>query len=209
MAASDSAEVLAQLPFERKVLVSDVHDDGSELWYRVMFNHFRRVTGQYVFGWLPKTVAGEETLRVTEPSCPDGTSVPEMQVADFERLRCFGDSEVTVRGYATQTQLGGVPVGYDVSPRWLSIDRTVTINGRRPASSGESGAIRVNVDPASGLEIPLDSWVEVTGAFDHEAAADCTRSPTTEDLPVQSVSEQILWCRQRFVVSAVERVSGP
>jgi hypothetical protein len=69
------------------------------------------------------------------------------------------------------------------------------------------------VRPAPGVgDLPLGQWVEITGHVDDAAAAECTRRWTVEpgNGPlVQTPAEQVMTCREQFVITAVRATAAP
>lgn len=95
---------------------------------------------------------------------------------------------------------------YAVRPRWRAIEESWWLQGRTE-SAAQGWAFRyIHVDPASGLDMPDTGIVRVTGHFDDPSASECVREPAPgypESLP----GEDEAWCRQQFVVTAVERLT--
>ena len=135
------------------------------------------------FGWLSVAEAVER-LRPVAVSCPSGeVSIREAAALQlFERPLCFGSRDLTF-GPVTASNL---EYGGRTSSRWLSDD------GRPDFFTGLPFTVR-------GPDLGIDDgeWVEVTGHFDDESAAECA-SPA-----------QVAWCRQQFVVTEVREAAVP
>ncbi len=135
------------------------------------------------FGWLS---AGEAATALRPVSVPCPQSQPSLrEVAGlqlFERPLCFGDRLLTF----SPVTASDLSVGVRTSRRWISDD------GRPDFFTGLPVYFE---DP--GLAIPDGAWVAVTGHFNDPSSEECGR-----------VSE-VAWCRQRFVVTTVERVDPP
>ncbi|MFH1474507.1 MAG: hypothetical protein ABIG85_01465 [Chloroflexota bacterium] len=135
------------------------------------------------FGWLPADRA-REALRPVGVVCPQGRpslrDAAALQV--FERPLCFGDRPLTF-GPVTVSDFS---VGARTSRRWISDD------GRPDFFTGLPVYFH-----DSGLEIPDGVWVDVTGHFRDRSSEECGRA------------SEVAWCRQRFIVTAVEPVDPP
>jgi hypothetical protein len=134
-------------------------------------------------GWIPAGTAVVD-LVATSPPCPTGTTDMAAVAAlqPFARLVCFGTRDLTFSP-VTATNMS---IGAKVSRRWISTD------GRPDFFTGL---------PVYGLTpslaMPDGNWFRVTGHFDDPDSAACG-----------DIGE-IAWCRERFVVTAIEPVAAP
>lgn len=130
----------------------------------------------------------------------------------FERLACFGKRTLTLAPVTPRDYRVG---GFAGAPAWLAASSTVwlTDDGRPDFPT----AIPFHVDPAIAIKLSASRWYEVSGRFDDTAAAECTgRAPAVlypderpASLPPEMPDEQVLWCRQQFVVEAARVVEAP
>jgi hypothetical protein len=67
----------------------------------------------------------------------------------------------------------------------------------------DMGSIRAYVDPASGIAIPEQVWLEVSGHLDDTAAQTCQRSSHDPLYNLATPEEAVAICRGRFVVTAI------
>jgi hypothetical protein len=167
--------------------------------------------GPDIVGWVAAGDASDAWLVPTE-RCPD----PPLELADLMysaatwavKLGCAGGQELTLQGWYPE-----LPADVETSgpctdePAWLVCgyghhDIRTT---EQPFYSGTESANRLifKVDPTSGLVMPeRGQWIEVTGRFDHPAAASCAggQGGGTEGPP--------LWCRLEFVVEEARALGG-
>jgi hypothetical protein len=117
-----------------------------------------------------------------------------------ERLRCFGSDPLTFRG--TIMPRGSPGAFFDGEPEWLADEaewELVGVSG--PAAEG--GRLELHFPPTIDIT-GLASEVNLRGHFDDPMAGECVRAAAVEVWPDQSALESQLWCRQQFVVEAVE-----
>lgn len=186
----------------RVVWVDSVQRSDGEKWLRIQFASFAW-NGQEIFAWTPAL----QQLREVTLTCPDPPDVAALgAMAAPEHLRCFGSNELTVVGFAAH--LEPVEQAYVGTPAWIAEPSTLVLRGSDSPAT-DTGLLALHVDPNSGIAVPHDAWVEVTGHFDDPAAGDCRRRRTADALSVESSSEQRLYCRQRFVVTGLRVVDPP
>jgi hypothetical protein len=137
-------------------------------------------------------------------------------------VACMGDASITFRAWSSpcchsqpdpgcvQGSCGRVPTGLE--PAWLAAPN-LNVLALAPTDSDWVPSTQVLLHPVLGELPPLawsNTWLEVTGHYDDPAAVDCRWTPTTEWLAVyRGRAEQVVACRQQFVVTAVKVVSGP
>jgi hypothetical protein len=152
-------------------------------------------------GWLPTFADGEVNLEVLQPVCPAADGITAAQVASLEpieRVSCYGDRELTLRG--TLTCNFGVADGVLAGPMlnsntWCSMDGLMNVYG---------SVVTAVPSPFSNLT----GSYEVRGHFDDPGAQECYETPFGTSLGgSQSPGDPgaIQQCRTFFVVtSAVE-----
>jgi hypothetical protein len=166
------------------VIAGPVDHDGVPSY---LIQHFGDLTKGYRpdgdLAWIPAETA-EAALAETAPPCPTGTTdlATVAALQPFARLVCFGSSDLTFPS-VTATDMS---VGAKTSKRWISTDR-------RPDFF--TGLPVYGLGPT--LAMPDGEWFRVTGHFDDPDSASCG-----------DIGE-VAWCRERFVVTAVEPVAAP
>lgn len=204
------------------VWVTETFAGNGMEWYRIQFPLTVSPTYEWVYAWLPATVAGEPTLDAHEPvthagsmnaPCPDemddgwllgGADPPR-------RLTCAQDSWITLTGY-----LGHVPQlekpMFSGTPEWLANEPQLVLwSTVGPAATGLQLPLHVDPDTAVSVDPGLLSDrdgiiprpVHVTGHFADAAAASCSRSARLPGFLPMSEMEQELWCLQQFVIDQV------
>jgi hypothetical protein len=147
-------------------------------------------------------------VRVDDPTALTPVDLPCPSSADemlgmlaWDRVRCFGDAPVTVEGTVDHCQ-GGVVF---VEPGWLAYACW--------GISDANGTITIHAAPDSGIAFP-DEVVRarLTGHFDDPASTSCLYLGDPDPLgSTPSASEQVLLCREAFVVDVFDilEVIGP
>lgn len=146
-------------------------------------------------------IADAAAVEVVAGDCPDDDQ-DAMTMLAWDRLECLGDESITVDGQLGHCQ-GGV---VEAEPEWLAFTCWVI-------SDLAGGSMGIHVAPGSGVvlpeDIPAESTVEarVTGHLDDPEAATCLfHADNYADTPwlAPGAEEQILLCREAFVVDALE-----
>lgn len=127
-------------------------------------------------------------------------------VPRYGYLACFGDEVRSVVGFYPEIPpdagLGGACAFETGDLGWIGCNL-----GYEHIVVDEAGlflgpGLVLSIDPASGVQMPArGQWIEVTGRYDHPAAAGCTWG----EIPEASVLE----CRAQFVVESVRAVDAP
>jgi hypothetical protein len=173
--------------------------DGID-WYLVQWPPTRSYVP--VLGWLPAKVDGRPQAETVEPDCPASPTLPELvAMAWGERLLCYGNDPITL----SDVIVGDDEPAFEVrgEPRWLAEDSAVRLYDE-DGPSGLGGSMPIHLDPASGLSLPTDTLLEVTGHFNDRAADGCTRAFVDEHasgLVPEDPNVQVLRCRENFVVT--------
>jgi hypothetical protein len=172
--------------------------NSGSAWYRIEYVFHRR---EAIFGWVEVPRGAEGLLTLIDLECPKNpptlSSLGGMQPA--ERLRCYGERPTKLAPVFLRRE--GVAPAFTGSPEWLAVLSDLWLYGL--AGSGQGGTLPAHIDPALPRDIPLDTWLEVTGQFDHAAADGCQRTPTSGAYSEQTLDEQRLWCRQQLVITSV------
>lgn len=137
-----------------------------------------------VFAWVPASVVAARTEPV-DVVCPAAVdSVLDIaSLEPFERLACFGDRTLTFGPTITSRLV----MGTRTSERWLTQD----------AHSDVHTAFPFYDLPGVSPNVPDHVWLQVTGHFDDRSSAAC------------GAVEDVVWCRERFVVTGAQRVPSP
>jgi hypothetical protein len=194
------ARLIETLERDWLVYVLAGFEDRAEglVWYRVEYRYHRT---ESLFGWIQVPAATHrEFVRPLSLACPtaslDVSTLAGMQPA--EHLRCFDGRTITLRPVSVRQE--PTARAFAGTPAWLAEQPDLSLHGAVPG--GHEGAIAVHVDPASGVRLPRDQWLEVTVHVNHAAAETCRRTPVSELYPPEATDEQRLWCRQQLVVSS-------
>jgi hypothetical protein len=179
------------------VLEGPVEGSGYD-WYRVA----PITLAQGPDGWVAKGsrdgIPWLETGSVTCPAAP--ASVPALwALTPGQRLACFRRQSITVRGKLLhcRCEIDGPPMDpswFGVSGRsWFLVEPTRSA----PFADVDNGLLVV-LDPAGTYPdpVPMNRILDVTGMFDHPAAAACTMidGATAERTPS---------CRFTFAITSI------
>jgi hypothetical protein len=194
----------------RRFLVVDgpVGHEGTD-WYLV--DTARGMLLPSGLAWIPGAYGARPLLRVVEPSCPAGdvTVVDLLNLIPEERLRCFGNTEITLDPVMAALAPDDEVRGIQGTPAWLARDTRWRLFGAGGAE-GLDGPLPVAIAPALGDTLPTNVWLSVRGHFDDAAASTCSRSfPDEWGLPDEPPSVQTMRCRHLFVVTSLERREAP
>lgn len=164
------------------------------------------------FGWAASRGAdGVAWLEPAEPTCPEWptarlTNDLVIAVQRVVYLACFGDEPRTTVGYFPEVPgdagLGGACPIVPLEMSWIGCNLGYTHIVPDEATDFFGPGLVLAVDPNSEVQMPnRGQWIEVTGQYDHPAAAECTWG----DPPEQSQLE----CRVQFVVESARAVEPP
>jgi hypothetical protein len=201
---------LSDLPHgERLWIVDGPTRVGGEDWYRVQWQPTPTYDG--IPGWMPATLDGHPVVEPAAPRCPSsvGDVVDLVDLIAAERLACFGDRPITL-GPVTLRDLPNKTSPATGTPSWLANSATIAMFGSA-GPEGVDGPLLVRPDPALAT-LPLGTWLEVTGHFDDPASVGCQRSWIGDagTTPSQeTAAEQVLICREQFVITSVRAVAAP
>jgi hypothetical protein len=121
---------------------------------------------------------------------------------------CFGDRSITL-GRVILERSSNATFPASGSPAWLAGSSTMKMYGSGGPESVDAPLL-VRADPAIA-ELQTGAWLEVTGHFDDRDAKHCRRSwvTDTESPSPQTRAEQVLSCREQFVITAIRTVPAP
>jgi hypothetical protein len=207
-ADSNTGDTLSDAPFGDHlwVVAGPEMVDGVP-WYRVQW----RPTPTYgaIPGWMPGVVDGHPTVQPVEPDCPSEPLTVAALVAlhPAERLICLGGDPMTLGPVILEPDPNRTPAS-DGSPSWLARTSVLTMFDP-PGPGGVEGPLLVRAGP-DVADLPTGVWLEVIGHVDDPAAASCTRHWTESDgAQPETTAEQVLSCREQFVITAVHQVAAP
>jgi hypothetical protein len=152
-----------------------------------LIQHFGDLDAGYRPGgdvaWIPATIA-EASLVEAPPTCPtDLTLTNVAALQPFERMVCFGARDLTFGPVTARDRI----YGGKVSTRWISMDGQPEFFTGLPV---------YGLTPK--LAMPDERWFRVTGHFDDPSTSFECGEPG-----------DVAWCRERFIVTAVEPVEPP
>lgn len=172
-------------------------------WWNVVPTALR--VGGPGHGWVAgASRESEPWLRPSQLDCPPTpTDLAALRdLTDGPALACFAREPITVRArpVSCNCDMDGPPV----DPAWLGISAEpillVDPTETRPPDRTEDW-FQLHVDPNAGVtSLPEGQVVDITGIFDHPAAADCLVTDF-DTPPTPSVA-----CRFVFAVTALEVV---
>jgi len=168
------------------------------------------------FGWVAGANAEGDAWIVESANPSDCPAEPTLREIAFLqstlRLACYGDRELTLRGFYPEIPVadgfGGFCSARELDSGWL-VCQNINYDGLAfDETSGEfPGVLDVNLDPATDLTMPArGQWLEVTGHFDDAASAGCADAG---ELMGEDPDLLVFRCRLEFVLSGVEPVAGP
>ena len=192
----DSYKYPRLLPLAAPLLIVDGPVSGSGYeWYEVA-----ALTSRLPRGWVASASReGEAWISPAEFDCPDTPTAGSRSISDRMSVGvlCFPNVPITVdaRLHTCNCDVDGP--GY--SPSWFSIGggELLVEPDRTTAPGTMDDAMPLSLDPAGDFPdpLPLGEVVEVTGVFDHPAAASCTMT-TDGGAPILSHD-----CRFSFAVT--------
>jgi hypothetical protein len=197
-AESERLEPLLPRGTELFVLDGPVQASGYD-WYEIAPVS---LTQAGPMGWVAKgSRDGIPWLETGSATCPAAPTTVSALLAftPGRRLACLSRHSITVRGkfVGCQCEIDGPPT----NPSWFGVSELKFLVD--PLRSGPLGdvtedALWVVLDPAGTYPdpVPMGRVLDVTGMFDHPAAAACT----TSDGPLV---ERTSSCRFSFAVSSI------
>ncbi len=190
-------------------VVSGPVDVNGVDWYLVQWLPTRSYPA--ILGWIPAEGDGRALVRPIEPPCPRGAvDVPTLVgLIPAERVGCFGDRTIVLRPVIAAEHNPALEV--EGSPGWLAVDSRWRLYGA-DGPEGVEGYLQVFVSPDAGGSLPAGQWLEVSGHFDDAAAATRQRRFVGQDAPnlvPEAPAEQVLRCRENFVITAFRATAGP
>jgi hypothetical protein len=178
------------------VVLAGPRERNGETWYRMT----PLLAGDQYLPWV--RIDDPAAVSLIAPTCT-GVAADALAMPAWDRLSCFGDAPLTVVGQVGHCQ-GGV---VQVEPGWLGY-ACWTVSDATGAGFG------LHARPDGGITFP-DEIVRarLTGHLDDPAASTCSYldDPLAESWQTPSPTEQVLLCREAFVVDAFEilEVIGP
>ncbi|HET9878244.1 MAG TPA: hypothetical protein VFQ81_02910 [Candidatus Limnocylindria bacterium] len=153
-------------------------------------------------GWAAAGDAETAYLELVAPRCPPRPATLAILEAmlRWERLSCFGPEAITIDGVFGCGGCGGAyPGSFD--PEWLAHPLNAQLLSVDP--NVRFGPFDLRFKPDGPAAPAPGSIVRVTGHFDDPAAAGCTVAPGEPPMAIDSATAA-LWCREQFVVDALE-----
>ena len=223
---SKKLEPLLQDGVPLLVLDGPVPASGYD-WYQVQpLFHEEWPEGGYPFGWVARAGKdGESWIESESHSCPpvptdvSGLSALFATAPPYAAITCFSGREITFEALLRPPEGPSCVIQrppWGVETEWL-----YGCQGDNPyLAAVDNWALIIGPQWAPGVDTTMvpdlsdgpDAWpvVEVTGEFDHPAAATCRNrldDPNT-DVPEPDPALTILNCRTWFVVTSMHQVEG-
>jgi hypothetical protein len=190
------------------VLDGPVQASGYD-WYQVQPTISLDDAIEYPAGWVAAAAKdGEAWIEPDAIACPpkptDVLDLGELQANEmYWEITCLSGVEFTFPArLVSPSEWCGLGEWATVDPAWMGECSTPSnylvapddVDGERPLHPRWSPDVDLGIAPA--VEAPPDEWpfVEVTGMFDHPAAATC------------KPAELIVECRRQFVVTSMHEV---
>lgn len=183
-------------------------------WYLVMAWRPGNLYESWPVGWVSRgDHDGSPWIQASTDPCPAGAIT--MGVVESlhpqERVACFGDGPLRLRAYVSG-EAGTVPCVPEPDtacvdgPAWLTGYGGWFAQTDTEMETPSIGGPQLAIDPGGPLSasaLPSGRMVDLEGAFDHPAAADCrpgAAGPGAQ--PIEAAAAR-LECRSRFVVTGV------
>jgi hypothetical protein len=177
------------------IVAGPVHASGYD-WYSVA--PLSRAQPQ---GWVAKgSREGIPWLATGSATCPAApATVSALSALTFgQRLACFAGVSITVRGKFVNCECD--VDGPEMDPSWFAVSEVrFLVDPAQPSPLRDlNRAVWVVLDPAGTYPdpVPLNRAFDVTGMFDHPAAAACTMIDGASREPAVS-------CRFAFAVTSI------
>jgi hypothetical protein len=179
------------------VVMGGPRERNGETWYEMQFP---LAGDQLQLPWV--RIDDPAAVSQIAPTCT-GLAADALAMLAWDRLTCFGGAPLTVVGQVGHCQ-GGV---VQAEPEWLAYACWVI-------SDQAGGGFGLHATPEGGITFPDElARARLTGHLDDPAAATCRYlyDPAVETWQVPGPAEQVLLCREAFVVDEMEilEVIGP
>lgn len=195
---AESAVRDARLARDDRLFIVDgpAEEDGRD-WYLVTPLARPGETDRAI-GWVPATdEEGSATLESAAAACPaDATLASVLALHPYERIVCFGDGPIQLRGPVVLCGIADGPLIFE--PEWLS---GLSGCGIALDDSGERALIVRSPPGQPGFD-PAGAKV-VTGHFSDAAAATCSVRSADPAYPAPEPALAVLDCRTQFVLDSV------
>ena len=161
----------------------------GETWYEIVYP---LAADELLLPWV--RIDDPASVRPVTATCPASQS-ETLGLLAWDRMSCIGDATVTVEGQVGHCQ-GGV---VQVDPGWLGYACWTVCDD-------DTFSMDIHADPTSGITLPDDLVrARMTGHFDDPAATTCVYAGDPDAVSTTpSASEQVLLCREAFVVDTFE-----
>jgi hypothetical protein len=177
------------------LLDGPVAADGYD-WHLAAATKLEDTYPRYV-GWIAAGDAQDAWLVQTDVPCPQApvqlADVTNTAMGRLTAIYCLGGQELTLRGYYTEDPEAHLAPRECDEAAWMHCDLGWHVLRVLEAPwAGDGNALDVKPHPDMGPMPTRQSWIEVTGQFDHPAAAECGDGQPGSDL----------YCRWSFVVTS-------
>ena len=213
--ADDSIKHEPLLDVGDRLLILDGPVVASDYeWYLVMAWRPGNLYESWPVGWVSRgDHDGSLWIRRRVDACPTGAITMEIVEAlhPQERVACFGDRQLQLRGYVSG-EAGSVPCVPEPDtacvegPAWLVESGGWSAEADTWRDTPSIGGPQLAMDPngpISASALAPGGMVDIEGAFDHPAAGDCRPGAVGPGARPIEPSAARLRCRARFVVTSV------
>jgi hypothetical protein len=151
----------------------------------------------------PEGVTGTGALPEPHVRCPDAESATLADVLGMhpvDELRCFGTSDLTLRGWIPQPPTeGGTCYAQAEAMDLHCIERILQVY-RGPGTEYQGGLSLFQRGPQRDYTTyPDPGWYAVSGHFDDPASSGCQRTEAVDG--PRTKAQAVMQCRTRFVVT--------
>ena len=181
-------------------------------WYQVTAWRPGNLYASFPVGWVSRgDHDGTPWISARTDACPSGEVTMEMVTAIHpeERVACFGDRPLRLRAFimgdgATERCVPNPAVACVDGPDWLTGSggwrSAVDTQVETPSIGGPHLALDPD-GPVAASALPEAGMLDIEGAFDHPASADCRAGAAGPGARPLTEPGARLACRMRFVVT--------
>jgi hypothetical protein len=197
---------------DRLLIISGPVTASDHDWYQVAAWRPSDPSASWPIGWVATAdVNGDHWIAPGALSCPETPTTADLAaLRSPEIVACYGNRTISLRAVVA----GGDPVDPCPSnqtticltgPTWLAgSGGRVAAADALAARATDPPLLALALDPAgqvSAADLPPGRMIRLEGAFDHPAASSCSIAGAPTSVSVVTVTDAILRCRSRFVVT--------
>jgi hypothetical protein len=197
---------------DRLLVIAGPVNASNHDWYQVAAWRPSDPSVTWPIGWVATAdVKGDHWIAPGSLSCPEAPTAADLAALRApEIVACYGSRTISLRAMV----VGGEPVdpcpgnpstACLTGPTWLAgTGGRVMAADAVAARATATPLLDLARDPAgqvSDTDLPSGRMIRIEGAFDHPAASSCSIEGAPASVSVLTVTDAILRCRARFVVS--------